>query len=499
MGFFDWFNFGAGDTATLVPKDSDPATVAAADAEPTPGEASGKQQALVGGDSAATGTCDPYGFGTPWSGYRGAAKWAAILRNPSLAFVRSVVVNQILAGTWSVEADEGVPAERIDEARRVFLPHRGELIDHGMTALDYRCAPFEVVWEAKGGSLDVARFKPLTRSLCTLLTDDKGKFIGIEQSGDVQLLGAKAWLYANEPTPEEPFGRSRLRHCEDEVWRWAKTQDRIDRLTNKETGSAVHVSYPPDDGTTRSRDGTSNEDKAKNHAANVAAGKAWLVSQNALAVLTPQQRQAASAADIVKLLEMKVWQVENTQLGGNGQAIAALDARLKSLESQIARGYLQPERSVFEGQHGTKAEAGTHSDTGSTDPESVHEKFVDALNRGPVNDWLRYNYGDDAVGTVRIVADPMRDVQETVDTDIINALFGGAQAGEVYRTYDVDAIMERRGIPKRQTPLPAPVVEPSKPAPGADGKGNLQMSRDVDGWDDVITTLSREAEEAEGL
>jgi hypothetical protein len=487
MPWYDYFNpsgwFGIGGV-TPFPKTVDGAEASAVEAEPVEGEATGTQQnALSAAGAGAVGCSDFLGFGTPWAPCFGT--WREMIRNPTLALVRRVVRSSILAGSWSVEADEDVPDDRKELIERCIVKRRQELLAYALTALDFECAPFEVLWKYDGALLIIERFKPLARALCTILALPSGEFAGIEQGaargangvtsgGVVKLLGAKSFLYANDPTPERPFGQSRLENCRVEVWRWDRIQDRLDRLTNKETGSATDVSFPPGSGKDSAGATVPNRTLAEQHAQNVAAGRAWMAHENALGALTPAQRQAAKPEVIAELLKIPLWETKNIQLGGNGEAIAALEDRIAALDAKIVRGYLRPERSVLEGQHGTKAEAGTHTDTGTTDSESIEADIVRALNCGPVDDLLRFNWGDDAVGTVRVVAHPLRDVQESIDIDLIKTLAAGAAtADEVYRTFDVDQVFERRGISKRQTPLPpaAPATPPggAQPVKGADG------------------------------
>lgn len=439
------------------------------------------------------------GGGTSGGGWGGTptpkgslATYRDMRRQPTLALVRGTVFNDILAGSWSVEADEGVSESTKKLIEDAILPHRTCILRHALTALDYENAPFEVVPKVDAGNVTIERFKPLRTAMTQVLILPKGELAGL-RNGQVNLYGpGECFLYVNDPEPGDYYGRSRLEGCREPVAKWYEVQTKIGALMLKESGTVVKVTFPAGNGVNAVGTAAANRAIAEAHARNMSTGSAWLVVENALAALTAEQRKTATVDQIVELLKIPLWQTENMELGGNGPSIMALQAYAAYLDVQIVRGYLMPERSVLEGT-GDKTGVGVHSDTGTTGNERVEADIVESLNNQTVNWLLGENRGDKAKGTVRIKANPLRDVQEGIDTDIIHSVASGAAtADEFYRTYDLDAIAERRGIPKRKTPLPPP-AQPTQPAngkPGVNGNGNGRMkdangvalSRMMDAW-----------------
>jgi hypothetical protein len=443
-----------------------PAVVQTPPPVPEPGETRQPEQT---GPQAAAGT---YGFGwceeirgTP-SGYR------QMLRVPSLALVSGSFAAAILAGSWSVEAEDDAPPKAKEAIERAFLRHRTPLLRHGLRGVHMGKAGFEVVKGIYQGLTLPEYFKPLREDGLQVWTYPDGSFAGLRTSTDKTnangptITGDECFLWTYDGEPGDFYGRSRLENVRETAAKWVEIQNRIGALAKKEAGSVVKTTYPPAD-----LAGADGRTTAQTNAQSMASGSGWIASPNALHALTKIQRERAEAKDIALLLSMDMWGAENLSLGGNAAAIAALQEYAAYLDVQIIRGYLQPERSLIEGSTGTKAEAGIHTDTGTTDCERVEADFVEALNCGPVDAALAENWGPDARGKVRIVAHPLRDVQESIDTMLIqNISTNGATADEFYRTYDMDAVVERRGIQKRKVPLPAPApVQPPQAQPGANG------------------------------
>lgn len=439
---------------------------AAKPAEPAPaGEKTGQQ------NPGMAGSAWPLGFGMPlrasYSVYR------QLLRIPSVALVRTEVFGSILSGSWTVETDDDIPDTAKVLIESTFLPKRTQILRHALRALDFGHSKFEVVRGAMGGDIVPVRFKPLSWQQTQIsVLESTGTVVGLEQNG-VKLRGPDYFLYTHDGEPGEPEGRSRLENVREAGSKWLEVQIKIGRLIDKEAGSIIVGTYPPGSGRDEAGAASPNRTLMSGVAERASQGAAWLAVENAMGALTPSQRNTATVDQIIALLGMKLWGIEKVDLAGNGVALAAMQAYAAYLDVQMIRGYCRPERSVIEGVHGTKAEAGTHSDTGTTDSETTEADIVEALNCGPVDDTLEANYGPKLRGKVRIVAQPLRDVQEAIDTLIITNLTTGQMAGDIYRMFDVDAVFDRRGIQKREKPLPAPEpVQPPPPGKPANGSAN---------------------------
>ena len=101
----------------------------------------------------------------------------------------------------------------------------------------------------------------------------------------------------------------------------------------------------------------------------------------------------------------------------------------------LARSILIPERSIQEGQHGTLAEAEAHGDVALAMCELADETIVDAVNEQLVEKILLVNYGDEAVGKVRICRVPL--------TDIVRFTPQASHSGWRGSTWMLTSILER--------------------------------------------------------
>jgi hypothetical protein len=432
--------------------------------------------------------------GTPAT-YRQMRRWA------TLEMQRGNVLNKIEAGSWTVEADDDAPAGAKELIEKTVLPHRAAIVEHAAaSSLDYGNACFEVVPAVTDGRTVMAYPKPLRPGGdgTTIWTTPGGKFLGLSTSTDRRtdqpqgptITGGECLLFTYDGEPGDLHGRSRMENAREYASKYMEVQNKIGMLINKESGSVTKVSHPPEDQVPGAAQ------TAATFAQNIASGSAWIAVNNALAALTPAQRKSATVDQIIALLATDFWGVESLDGNGNGAAIAACQAYAEYLDVQAARAYHQPERGTMEGQHGTKSEAVDHADTGTLDCESWERKLVQRCLNPQHVDWvLVENWGPAARGKVRIVANPLRDVQEQIDTMLIqNVSTNTATADEFYRTFDFDAVAQRRGISKRKVPLPPP--EP-KPAPAVNGKGRgmpvdggtprLAASRDMN--DDRLDAL----------
>lgn len=446
-----------------------------ADDKPTGEEKTGAQLPGVWGSA----------LGNPWQGLLRASysTYRQLLRIPSVALVRTVVFDSILGGSWTVETDEDIPDAAKKLIETAFLKKRTQILRHALRALDFGHSKFEVVRGVMGSDRVPVEFKPLSWQQTQIsVVQETGKVIGLQQN-DVKLWDRDWFLYTYDGEPGQPEGRSRLENVREAGSKWLEVQIKIGRLIDKEAGSIVVGTFPPGTGKDDDSKTATNRALMSGVAERASLGGAWLAIENSMGVLTPLQRTTATVDQLIKLLETKAWDLQKLDLSGNGVALAAMQAYSAYLDAQMIRGYCQPERSIIEGTHGTKAEAGTHSDTGTAGAERVEADIVESLNCGPVDDTLEANYGPDMRGKVRIVAQPLRDVQEIIDMAVINNLTTGQLAGDIYRTFDIDALFDRRGIQKRETPLPAPeVVQPPQGQPGkngapVNGNGNGQMKQ----------------------
>jgi hypothetical protein len=77
------------------------------------------------------------------------------------------------------------------------------------------------------------------------------------------------------------------------------------------------------------------------------------------------------------------------------------------------------ERGLLEAQSGTRADASEHRDVSESVVECMHSMVVDAINKD-VDQLLEINFGKEAIGSVRLVPNPIHDTKLSAARDFIS-------------------------------------------------------------------------------
>ena len=144
---------------------------------------------------------------------------------------------------------------------------------------------------------------------------------------------------------------------------------------------------------------------------------------------------------------------------------------MRLLDSYLTRGWLVPERAVLEGQHGTKAEAGEHADIALQAAEEVLLDIALTINWYLIDKILILNYGSDAAGTVTATPAPLTDEQKAFFRDILKqVLTQPATVDLLFSMVNVDAMVERSGLPPSELDTPPVLPRPDDDVPpGSNG------------------------------
>jgi len=140
-------------------------------------------------------------------------------------------------------------------------------------------------------------------------------------------------------------------------------------------------------------------------------------------------------------------------------------SRLKYLDVLKVRGLLLPERTILEGEHGTKAEAGVHVAMAIAAREQlVNKQVLDKL--------VELNWGEEQVGKVRLVQAPLVDEDKKFLQELYLAVLNDPTAfAQELASYDLDSMKDKLSIPKNDSVtgvVPVPKAnEPEVPEPKA--------------------------------
>lgn len=352
------------------------------------------------------------GWGQPWLGTSDTYDW--ILRHPKVQHVRQDILNPIQESRYEVEADEGVEVEVIDQTLDMFMNLRRKYTDDAMRALDYGCAPFEVVWRKQGKYTIISDIVPLPTGATQILKDGAGNFAGVRPPQWVDgangsfsdYLGV---LYSTLFTFNGKFnnlhGQSILENIRETAWRgWLKAFNQIDRLGDKISGTLGMLLYPAGKYQDQLGNEVSFEDSAKAAVEGLMKNQFVLMQNLALSGATPREMGEFAAQSLV---ELKI-----VDAGNQASAISGLVAEMLHFENLISEGMLQSPRVNSDSNNGSRGDADRHTITAVRFSEKLNIDMTESLTRpwyGPVNNFLAINWGEDYRGRVRLRAVPIND------------------------------------------------------------------------------------------
>ncbi len=386
--------------------------------------------------------------------------WRKMRRNPTIALALAASKAPVKAAHWSVEADDGVPEERLALIRDYVLPLRPVILGDGLRAIEYGYQPFEVVWMLEGGRTVPAKLKPLLPEKTKILEDKQtGAFTGLE-NGDVTLDPHDSLVVSFDGEAGSLKGESRLENIrEDAWWPWKQTLIRVSQYTTKAAGIIPRIGYPIGESTVAGGNKVSNTVIAQTIAKQIERGGSIIMPNKIPEWATDLVRQG------VGLEKLMAWNIEFIEArNAHGTELSAM---MDKFEALMVRGLLTPERSILQGQHGTNAESETQGDVGIAISQDTSEQLMRIVNWHLVDKVLIENYGPEAAGTVRICAAPLVDEQAALLREIMKAvLTAPGNIDLLAGMLDLESSMEEVGLTVRKDavyPDPSGADNPADP------------------------------------
>lgn len=385
-------------------------------------------------------------------------------RNPTVALGRMAIQAPIRAGSWSIEANDA-PTGAEDLVYRHVVQARDAIMEDCLRMLDYGWQPFEVVWGvAENARLAPTRFKPLLVDNTEIIIDgDTGHFAGLKQKR-VQLDPRYALLFTHDGEAGDLYGRSILENIRESAWwPWEQLMQREGKYATRAAGAIPVVGYVPGRGQDDNGSQYDNHELAYDVLQKLSSGQgiAWPK------VFAPwAAEQIAQGVDPDKLM---AWTIDF--LEPKADHFEGFTGAMQHKESLMLRGLLVPERAVTEGSHGTKAEAESHGQIALMFAEEVHRTVVASIQRHVVDPLMAWNYGEQAVGSLKLNADPLTDAKRAVFVSLVDRLASTPLGLSILGGRDLDAVFDAVGIPEAE--------EPATPPPPAADDANLSLA-DVD-------------------
>lgn len=379
--------------------------------------------------------------GMPWE-----RKLKQLLCDPTINLVRHLFVAPILTAGWSVDCKDKAP-----KGARDFLREEVEHVRHMLLkratlgCIDWGWQPFEVVYRmTEEKKIGLCKIKPLLQVLTKIKVGERhGEFRGFTQ--DEQCYGStsvpkttlskkNSLLFNFDVEGTDWHGRSMLRNAEKACDDWNKVTEAAKRYDKKMAGAHWIVYYPK---------GYTEINGQKTHNSDFA--RMLLVQlESSGCVALP-----ASTESMIRNLHEAApgWKIE--LLTVKGSVSTGFNERCAYLDKLKVRAFGFPERSILEGTHGTKADAGSHGDFALSVIELRHCELVMAFNEQIVQPLMVWNYGKKHRYDVFIRPNALDDLERKAAADIYNRLLANPNALlEEFDSIDTSQLRKILGIPE---------------------------------------------------
>ncbi len=334
---------------------------------------------------------------------------------PTIALARSMVMSLALTSQWVLEVKPGTPEAWVRYARDNIQNRARCVKKDALRALDNGWSPFELLWnyDTEMSKWTISKHKSLTVDQTDILEDEKGNFTGLRQYNVPDIGTGKSWVYTNDKEGSNKFGRSRFENIRLFVWPdWLNIMWNLRKMRYKISGILPMVFHPPGE----DEDGVEFATHARN--AVIALQKGEGITMEHIGI------DLADIRNKPELLKTALVGVEFYDAGSTAEAQAGMLAQLKYQDANFFRGYLRPERSGQEGEHGTKADAGVHTDSALSDIETIDDDIADQYSEsdGPLNTEMTLNFGEKARNAIRVKPGPIRDKQKAIFKALLDGL-----------------------------------------------------------------------------
>ncbi len=385
-----------------------------------------------------------------------------MVKDPTISIARNFAAAPVLISNWSVAVlDDKLPdAEKAKQfITDQVLPWRLRFLERALYGTtDYGWAPFEIVYGEDDGMVVLEKIKPLLQDITTILINGKtGAFSGFLQTDDVTIQTDKALLVAINVEGTMWYGKGWIENIYEPFTSWNDANDGAKRYDMKVAGSHFVVYYPP--GNCLDGDG----DEVTNA---VMAGTILdaLESSGSISVPTTILEHIQDLNQVqASQFEWKITILEDKE----GKQPTFIE-RLKYLDTLKARGLNMPERTIFEGSHGTKSESETHASAALSFMDFLHLYLTEVLNRMLVDHLLAANFGREYIGKVVIVPAPLVNARKSYLEKVYTVLLSRMKDTAEISNIDMGTLKDLIEVPRTAGVKEVKVKEDELPGAGGD-------------------------------
>ncbi len=368
-------------------------------------------------------------------------------RDPTIALVRALIVSGPLSAGWSIQATRQAPAGALEFIQEELLPLRFHLVKTALLGCtDFGWQPFEKVFALReDGKTGIRKLKSLIQDETQIRVFKKsGAFNGfyqrpIKQYNEVFLSRRKSMLYNFDVEGTNWYGNATMRNSESPYDRGETLNVSSQRYDEKVAGSHWIIHYPI---------GTSDVNGVETDNYDIALTiESRLKASGVLIVPRELQRWIS---DLNIETNEDAWKIELISPSGNSGI--SLINKSKYYDMLKVRGLGFPERSVTEGKHGTKADAGEHGDFAFLNLQMRHNEVILTTNWHLINQLLVENYGPGTENTVLIKANEIVDKKKKALKELYFKILGNPSLVQTEVTnIDFKTIRDILDIPESES------------------------------------------------
>lgn len=376
-------------------------------------------------------------------------KLEELYTDPTIMLVRTLFVAPILASGWTVQEETNAPKGLKDFIEKEFFPHRRSLMKcAALGCADWGWSPFEKIFRQKNNRWGIKKFKSLLQSLSEIRVDEEtGAFRGLTQEAtgdqieDKILKTPKALVFNFDVRGTNWYGNSIMKTAVKPHDDSIVVSDAANRYDKKISGTHWVIEYP--------RGKTKVDGEVIDNFVLAQRMMSELKSSCGIIVPTSVKSVADEFNEDITDEQLK-WVIDLKEAGGS--AAGAFNERNAYLDKLKVRAWGFPERSILEGQFGTKAEAGEHGDFALTSVELRHYELVENLNKHAVNQIIRINVGKEHQDSVKIVPNSLTNEKRDIAWKIYDKFLANPELMmQEFDLVDMKNLRELLDIPSKNS------------------------------------------------
>lgn len=372
--------------------------------------------------------------------------YLALLRDPTIALARCLMVSPITLVPITLQVDEDAPDGAEELIQEQILDRKDVWMKLALEGcIDFGWSVFENVYEydKEKECVVLKKQKQLLHEITWLRANPyTGDFAGIMQDNiitgrRVYLDQNKVQLYNFDQRGSNWYGNSILDNALLPSKRWYELEAMAFGYMRKIAGAHWVVKYPV--GTTNCNGvDKDNSEIAQELLKNLEANGAIAIPQDLESYRYPQEGGQNLS-----------WVVEN--ISDNGASSASYVDQERYYDILKVRGMMLPERMILEGEFGTKAEAVAHSESAVAGMEMRYRGIVRDMDAQTKQQLLALNYGEKYRNCVKLVPAEITRDDKAFMKELYSALLNNADVGHVIASgVDTEQLQQLLSVPKNE-------------------------------------------------